>query len=69
MFGYTIIKKVDLAVLESLLDKYRATLRERNAMLHKVTEPTLNCGYKSCQFTTTDPRGLKIHRSRVHKKK
>lgn len=28
-----------------------------------------NCGYKSCQFQTTDPKGLKIHRTRVHKKK
>ena len=30
---------------------------------------TLHCGYKSCQFHTTDPKGLKIHRSRVHRKK
>lgn len=32
-------------------------------------EQTLHCGYKSCQFSTTDPKGLKIHRARVHRKK
>jgi len=26
----------------------------------------LNCGAKSCQFQTTDPRGLSIHRARMH---
>jgi len=29
----------------------------------------LNCGYKNCQFQTTDPKGLKIHRARIHRHK
>ena len=66
MFGYTIIKKS--RVYE---------LIEKEATLHKLIEykvfdkpePTLNCGYKSCNFQTTSPRGLKLHRTKIHKKK
>jgi len=32
-------------------------------------KPLLHCGYKSCQFFTTNPKGLKIHRARIHKRK
>lgn len=39
------------------------------ALDKKAELPILNCGYKNCQFTTTDAKGLKIHRARVHRKK
>jgi hypothetical protein len=50
-------------------------LIEKEGTLHElieykvVSKPILNCGYKSCNFQTTDAKGLKIHRSRVHRKK
>jgi hypothetical protein len=64
MFGYTIIKKEEL---DEMLAKEWVS---GNAWARSdIKQPTLNCGYKSCQFMTTDARGLKIHRSRVHRKK
>lgn len=69
MFGYTIIKEKRV---KELLEK-EATLHDliKYDVFGKVTgtAPTLHCGYKSCQFQTTDPKGLKIHRARIHKKK
>ena len=61
IFGYTIIKEVRLQFL-------RDVAKEAILELEKA-QPTLNCGYKSCDFQTTDPKGLKIHRTRIHKKK
>ena len=61
MFGYTIIKKKKL--------EYYKMVEARDIERTYGPKPTLNCGYKSCQFQTTDPKGLKIHRARVHRKK
>ena len=69
MFGYTIIKKDRVA---ELLEK-EATLHDliKYDVFGKVTgtKTTLNCGYKSCNFQTTSPRGLKLHRTKIHKKR
>lgn len=32
-------------------------------------EQPLHCGYKSCQFSTHYPSKLKMHRTKVHRKK
>lgn len=37
--------------------------------LQKKEEIIYHCGYKSCNFHTTDPKGLKIHRARMHRHK
>lgn len=29
----------------------------------------LHCGYKNCQFSTDNAKGLRIHRARIHRHK
>ena len=43
--------------------------RDIEATYASKPEPPLNCGYKSCNFQTTSPRGLKLHRTKIHKKR
>lgn len=61
---FKIITKHRLEYLEGMVEDYLEFLAEE-----KSEEPTLNCGYKSCNFQTTSPRGLKLHRTKIHKKK
>ena len=49
------------------LQQYKADLLQ--LLSENKVEQTYNCGYKSCQFQTTSPAGLKRHRTRIHKKK
>lgn len=69
MFGYTIIKKSELSRLQNNERKLAIILVQEMEDRKTRDNTTYNCGYKSCQFHTTDEKGLKIHRSRVHKKK
>lgn len=55
--------RVDSQLLDLVLDK----LREQEEA--DGTTPRYHCGYKTCQFSTTDPQGLKIHRGRMHSNK
>ena len=75
MFGFKIISRDEYEYLKMCEERVTVLLRERfekaENKFKKGIEPKVvnNCGYKSCQFQTTDMRGLKIHRSRIHKNK
>lgn len=61
IFGWTIVrtKNYEWWVKEAI--KCQIPLQEE--------EPTLHCGYKSCDFTTKYESGLKRHRTRMHRRK
>lgn len=63
MFGFKIISENKY--------KYFKACEAHSISLAYGDKPKVmhNCGYKSCQFQTTDMRGLKIHRARIHKNK
>jgi hypothetical protein len=64
LFKFVVMSEKELA--KQKWDYYM----DRKVAWEDVCEETVyNCGYKSCQFQTTSPAGLKRHRTMIHRKK
>lgn len=69
IFGWTIVRKSTIEELQEKKNYYKEKVEYMKFKSLMQEKPTLHCGYKSCQFSTTDPTGLKIHRARIHRNK
>lgn len=69
MFGFRIISETRYAELLEKEATFHDVIKFDPGSVNREPKVVHNCGYKSCQFQTTDPTGLKIHRSRIHKNK